>query len=253
MPFFLAEGSHVTRDVPRALGIAGGRGPERINGRTVYYCEPVGTDDSICQVILELARETGLPFAEHDDAGLWSGFPSAGHSTLIDALETEKILSFGQLLVSHERVWHIDSRDRCSAVRSPADLRNMLRNEPFRPLPTSCDLPGGWHVDLEQPAQAQAVIETVYPGLIADWAAQKRGTLLTESLGDIGTRQSGIFEDIHKLPRNIIERALDTVCGNCILEPSWWLGAKADSGALPCRSACNFFLGTARKYGDACA
>ena len=43
---------------------------------------------------------------------------------------------------------------------------------------------------------AQAVIETVYPGLVADWAANKRGALKSESLEDIGQRQSGMFKDI---------------------------------------------------------
>ena len=66
LPYFLAEGSHVRIDVPRALGIADPDGVNRVNGRSVYYCEPVGADESICQVILELARAAGLPFAAQE-------------------------------------------------------------------------------------------------------------------------------------------------------------------------------------------
>ena len=34
LPFFLAQGSHVSQDVPRALGVSGSDAPERVNGRT---------------------------------------------------------------------------------------------------------------------------------------------------------------------------------------------------------------------------
>ena len=42
LPYFLAEGSHVTRDVPRALGLSSLGKAESVNRRSVYYCEPVG-------------------------------------------------------------------------------------------------------------------------------------------------------------------------------------------------------------------
>ena len=82
LPYFLAEGSHVTRDVPRALGISGRHTPETVRDRLVYYCEPVGTDESICQVILKLARDTGLPFEAREGIGKWAGFPAAGKDEL---------------------------------------------------------------------------------------------------------------------------------------------------------------------------
>ena len=78
LPYFLAEGSHVRVDVPRALGIADLDGLNHVQGRSVYYCEPVGADESICQVILELARASGRPFPMKKASNKWSGFPSAG-------------------------------------------------------------------------------------------------------------------------------------------------------------------------------
>ncbi len=253
LPYFLAEGSHVSRDVPRALGISGRNTPEAVQDRVVYYREPVGADESICQVILELARATGLPFQVRMETDEWSGFPAAGKSELTQAILTEEYLDFGPVLVSRGRVRHSDNCKSSRAFNSPAALRAYLRDEPFRPLPTSTDLPAGWHVDLAQPEDVQAVIETIYPGLIADWAAQTRGTLQIEKLATVDKRQDGIFKDIHKLPRNIIEQAINEVCGKCVRQPMWRQNARLSGGGLPCRSACNFWLSTARKMGDAVA
>lgn len=252
LPFFIAEGSHVTQDIPRALGANGGAWPQFLNGRHVYYGEPVGKDELICQLILDLARATGLPFAADCPDGAWRGFPAAGSATLMEALETETILRFGQLLISKKRVSHIDGGSASIALTEPSALRKRVREAPFRPLPTRRDLPAGWHVELESPQDAQAVIETVYPGLIADWAAGQRGELATESLREIGTRQSGMFQNIHQLPVNVIERTIELTCGDCIRQPTWRDGWQSAEAGPPCRSACNMWLASARNYEDSC-
>lgn len=251
LPYFLAEGSHVRIDVPQALGISDLNGVNHVQGRSVYYCEPVGTDESICQVILDLARATGLPFPMRTAISKWSGFPSAGRSALLQTIESGTILQIGQVMADRKRVWHRDNDGESEAIDSPAALRAFIREDPFRPLATSADLPQGWHVELAEPQDAHAVIETVYPGLIADWATKKRGKLVTETLEEIGRRQSGMFKDIHRLPQNVIKFALDKICGNCVRQPTWWLGVSGDVSQLPCRSACNRWLSTARHAGDA--
>ena len=85
-------------DIPRALGIADLNSVNRVRDRSVYYCEPVGTDESICEMILDLARDTGLPFRRKSDGGNWPNFPRAGRRALLQALESERILAFGQVL-----------------------------------------------------------------------------------------------------------------------------------------------------------
>lgn len=251
LPYFLAEGSHVRIDVPRALGIADPDGVNQVNGRSVYYCEPVGADESICQVILDLARATGLPFPVKKAASKWSGFPSAGRRALLQTIESGTILQIGQVIADRNHVWHRDSAGEGEAIDSPAALRAFIRDVPFRPLATSADLPQGWHVELAEPQHAHAVIETVYPGLVADWAANRRGGLRIETLDDIGMRQSGMFKDIHRLPQNVIKMALQKVCGNCVRQPMWWHGVSRSGSQLPCRSACNLWLSAARQLGDA--
>lgn len=250
VPFFLAEGSHVTIDVPDALGIQYSTVPDTVNGRNVYYTPPVGTDDAMCRVILELARDTGLPFERNDTDKSWDGFPTHGRDTFIHELQQQDPLLFGQVMVTDTKVWHTNASGNTSSLSSPEALRDFVRENPFRPLPTSTDLPDGWHVDVTSADEAYAVVETIYPTLITDWANQKNNTFLTESLEDIGTRQTGMFENIHLLDEVVIQNAVDSVCGRCIRQPSWLTGHTSDIEILPCKTPCNVWLSTAKEMGD---
>ena len=244
LPYFVADGSHVRQDIPRALGISELDSVNRVKDRSVYYCQPVGSDTSVPQLIVDLARETGLPLQRRETPDPWSNFPRAGRRALLQALETESILRFGQVMVSRTRVWHRANETGGVAFTSPAALRDYVRSEPFRPLATSADLPAGWHVELDDAADAHAVIETIYPGLIADWAS---GALKTESLQELGRRQSGMFKDIHRISPKVIAMALETICGNCVRQPAWHPAGARARASLPCRSACNMWLSTARQ------
>lgn len=248
LPYFLAEGSHVQQDVPRALGIAGDGAVEHVGDRFLHVAEPVGTDDSLCDVILALAQTSGLPFETQTEPGTWAGFPKAGAGDLLAALEQSDRLRFGQICLTRDRVWHTDNRDS-RAYCSPTALRGLLRGAAFHPLPTQVGLPGGWHVELAGAGDAPAVLETVYPGLLADWAAQRRRALQTESLADTGGRQAGMFKDIQQLPQPVIQRTIDEICGACVRQPTWH-GA---DGELPCRGPCNWWLTNARKFEKECA
>lgn len=248
LPYFLAPGSHVTADVPRALGLADGIAPQRVAGRNVYYAGPLSKDESICTAIHELALEAGLPDCRDSDKRAWRGFPKVGADSLVKALKNRAPLQFGQAMVTEKRVWHCDNGACSAPMPSPARLRARLREEPFRPLPTSADLPAGWHVDLEGPAQAHAVLETIYPGLVADWAAKQRGVFSAEPLKVTSERQVGMFKGIHNLAAELIDRTVAKVCCACVRQPTWWLDAPGSE--LPCRAACNYWLSSAAKAGE---
>jgi len=264
VPFFLAEGSHVTIDVPEALGISYGDVPSEVNGRNVYYTPPVGTDDAMCRVILELARDTGVFPNIKNTVGVelrstptntiqnnvWDAFPKAGRDTFIQALQNKEALTFGQVMVTDTKVWHTNASSDTTTQPSPEALRGFVRENPFRPLPFSDDLPEEWHVDVVSAEEAYAVVETIYPTLITDWANQKNNSFMTESLEEIGTRQTGMFEDIHVLDEVVIQSAVESVCGRCIRQPSWLTGHDSDIAKLPCKTPCNVWLSTAKKMGD---
>ena len=250
LPYFLASGSHVSQDVPQALGLMENTFPERIKGRNVFYTEPVGSVDNLCDIILALARGTGLPFDIQTRGGAWSGFPKVGQDSLTQALNDGKTLDVGQVRITRHRVSPIDETSDSRPLSSPAALRDFIREAPFRPLPTRRDLPTGWHVELDHPAQAHAVIDTIYPTLAADWSAQKHGRFAAESLRLTAARQPGMFRHIDKLPARVLEKTIKTVCGDCIRQPVWWHGSASESTDLPCKSACNIWLSRAKDMGD---
>ncbi len=254
LPYFLAPGSHVSIDVPRALGLrdlCGCAAPETVAGRQVFYTQSLSDDASVCSAIHELALEAGLPKRRNPGPDPWRGFPKVGRGTLLKALkEGEKRgkkekqpLQFGQVLLTDKHVWHCDNAENSAAMPTAAQLRDRLRAAPFRPLPTAADLPAGWHVDLDQPAQAHAVLETVYPGLVADWALQRQGKFAAEPLKVTSQRQLGMFKDIHNLAAELIERTIYNVCGACVRQPTWWVDEPASE--LPCKAACNLWLSRA--------
>jgi hypothetical protein len=115
---------------------------------------------------------------------------------------------------------------------------------PFRPLATSTDIPGGWHVPISTPEQLHAVVETVYPGAVADWVAQGYGAFSFTPLEDVAARQVGMFRDVGALDRAARGALVERVCGRCIRYPTWYTGG-SPQGAVPCPEACNVWLSEA--------
>lgn len=241
VPYFLAPGSHVTQDVPEALGIGLDNIPAVAGGRRVYYTPPVGTDEVICRVILELARETGLTFAEKPSAGAWSSFPQAGADQLFAAVRKNGIMRFGQIQLTESEVRPVQSTDIDETVNSPAALRQHVRENPFRPLAVSYDLPGGWRVPVAAPHMLPAIVETIYPGALADWTAHQTGQFEAGSLYALSQRQAGVFRHMHLTPAAVVENAIDTVCGRCVRHATWYYG-QSPRDAIPCPEPCNWWL-----------
>lgn len=247
VPFFLAPGSHVGIDVPAALGIPpDSPQPASVKGRTVYYTDPVGTDEVICRLILELARDTGLAFDVAPSHTPWQGFPAFGAAELIAAVQAAGVLRFGQLELTPAEVRPLTSTDATITFDDPARLRAFVRENPFRPLATSCDLPGGWKVPITAPHMLPAVVETVYPGALVDWARNRSGSLVLESLETLSQRQTGMFQNIHHTPSEMIEQTVSSVCGGCVRHATWHYGA-SPVDSVPCKAPCNLWLSRAKE------
>ncbi len=244
VPFFLALGSHTTIDVPAELGLPSGDSFGRINGRTVIYTLPVGVGDDLDQVILELARDSGAHLREPSSASAWDGFPSAGRDQLIEAVRIAGWIEFGQLTLSlHEiRPTEIDFERDVIEFSDPAALRAHVRRDPFRPLATSTDLPRDWVVRIDKRAQIHAVVETIYPGLVAEWA--RRETLPITPLESLAARQTGMYRPIDQLSAERRAEIVENVCVKCVRHPSWFDGIR---DPLPCAEACNLWLTHALK------
>jgi sirohydrochlorin cobaltochelatase len=240
LPYFLASGSHTTVDVPRELGIEFGRAPATVKGRRVYYTPPIGIDEDICNMILDLARESGLPFAINAEENQ-RGIPQAGVGQLTDAIRQQNEIRFGQLTLTPSAVAPSVNKSNPSTLDSLPELRKTVRENPFRSLATSTDLPDGWRYVVDAPDNIPAIVETVYPGAIADWAANMCGVFQPETLHTAIQRQTGMFRKIQDLAEATIEQNIEDVCGKCVRHPTWFY-ARTTKGEIPCKSPCNGWL-----------
>lgn len=245
-PWFLAPGSHVSVDVPGALGLPAGATGGRVKGRSVYYLEAPGTADVVCELILDLARscEADIGACRSGSGGAWDCFPRQGARQLWREVCGQGKLTFGELLLTPTCAHPVDGGPWGTRVSSPARLRRLVREQPFRPLPEACGLPKGWYAETGDAGTLAAVVETVYPGALADWSAARRGTLEPESLQDVAARQKGNFRGLGKLSLTEVTRLATDICGRCVRQPSW-NGANAKTDALPCREPCNHWLSVA--------
>ncbi|MCY3946363.1 MAG: hypothetical protein OXF44_08780 [Anaerolineaceae bacterium] len=245
-PWFLAPGSHVSVDVPVALGLPAGAASGRFRGRSVYYLDAPGTADVACELILDLARacEPDIGSSVSRSGGDWSCFPAQGALHLWQEVCRQGELTFGELQLTPTRVHPVGGGRRGTRVRSVAQLRRLVREQPFRPLPEALGLPRGWYAETFDAGTLAAVVETVYPGALADWSAARRGTLEPESLQSVATRQTGNFRKVDSLSLTDITRLNSDHCERCIRQPSWY-GTIAGPDELPCREPCNFWLSKA--------
>ncbi len=241
VPYFLASGSHTTLDVPGELGLELGQTHAQIKGRNVYYTSPVGIDETLLEALLELAREAGAPLSESKSGSSWDCFPSAGFGEFVQAVQQAGVMKFGQLRVtlSEIRLWGDEKADQ--VFRDPEALRARVRENPFRSLATSADLPEGWRVPVSSADQLCAAVETVYPGAIANWAANKQGRLEINTLEMTLQRQTGNYQKLKALDESQKLEIVGAVCGGCVQHPVW-LDGQSPVGCLPCPEVCNHWL-----------
>jgi len=258
VPYFLAMGSHTAIDVPRELGLHPyqpyfGEIQDNVNGRVVYYTQPVGVAGDLPTAILELAREAGMPAGvQSSDKG---GVPQAGASGFMGALQMAGKLSFGQLQISSEK----DAQGNpyyCIAVPGEGEyeydfmdfqaLRRFIRENPFRSLATSNDLGTGWYVKVTSLKAVHQVVETIYPSAVADWAAQRRGEFQPNTFTATSARQTGDYRPLVCMDRAEQNAIVGQVCGRCVRHPTWFRGTTPEN-AIPCPEPCNHWLSAALK------
>jgi sirohydrochlorin cobaltochelatase len=261
VPFFLAPGSHVTIDVPNALGVAFENFPAQVHGKTVHYTAPVGTDDAICRLIMELVGEVGSihgypPTSEqgrgastyaptNDKQGVgssWNAFPIVGRDHLIQTVQDNGRFIFGELELTPDEVKPLGAGESARILSTPAEVREAVRENPFRPLATSKGLPKDWRVPISSSDMLHGVIETVYPGAVADWSTHQNGHFAAESLAAVCESQVGMFAELHKTASSAkILQTFTSLCNSCIRHSTWYFGS-SPVGAIPCKSPCNLWL-----------
>jgi sirohydrochlorin cobaltochelatase len=248
VPYFVASGSHTTRDLPGELGLDAKQTVGKVQGRSVYYTPPVGEADSLCELVLDLAREAGAPLYPPRDCSPWTHFPAAGRETLAEEVLTIGSMQFGQLSLTPSAAHVTGDQQATVSLNSPASLRAKVRQQPFRPLLKARDLPYGWRIEIREPSMLHAVVETVYPGAVADWAANRRGTFRSTGLAAVAARQTGMFKGLEALGDGEQSRLVGSICVKCVRHPTWFHGS-SPIHVIPCAEPCNFWMSQARKSG----
>jgi sirohydrochlorin cobaltochelatase len=251
VPYFLAAGSHTTNDVPDALGLEPGRTAGEIDGRMVIYTPPLGSASELAAMALDLVRGAGSPANTIHPGSTWSAFPAVGFEDMQRMFAAAPV-EFGQLLIGPDDVRHaLDAgRDDLTVLSDPPALRRLVREDPFRPLSTSTDLPRGWRVPIRGAGMAHCVVETVYPGVLGTTSRVHRGGLDPLAWQAVMTRQTGQFRELGPMTDADRAAVMVDVCGRCILHPVW-AGITAASGGPVSREPCNVWLSTAMKRAGA--
>jgi len=233
VPFFLAYGSHVAIDIPQALGISLDDYPAWVANRNVYYTPPIGTDDVVIDFIIEMIAEYGLQPGNQKTA-VWSHVPQVGQQKLLSELKKNGALDFGQLHITSQAIYPHGST-RQHRFDNVTAFRKHIRENPFRPLASSSDLPLDWVVPVNLVESIPAVVETVYPGSLADWAAEGA----SEPINTL--HQVDKHKALGSLDEGKREHFVVDTCGRCCKHPVWH-DASRPLGAVPCFKPCNLLL-----------
>jgi len=242
VPYFLAAGSHSTQDVPNALGLPIRAVQGQVGRHMVYYTPPLGTGPELVDAILELAQQGGMPTKSPAITSVWDGFPRVGYDLLWERVQNGPF-RFGQLLLTSQQVimYTLGDMDTASVLNKPSQLRRVSRESPFRPL--SYPIPGGWASKAGSAERLHAIVETIYPGAVADWAAAQQGTFRAESLDSTLARQTGQYRKLMDMSLEQRQALCRDVCGACVRTPTW--ANVRDDTSIPCREACNVWLSAA--------
>jgi hypothetical protein len=174
----------------------------------------------------------------------WQHFPAAGRDHLVERVLKQGEVRFGQLRLTPSVIHVWGDEHPKERLENPAALRKRIREQPFRPLATSSDLPSGWSVEIQSPEMIHAVVETVYPGAVADWAAHQNGTFVYNTLETTAARQTGMYRKLDQLNADERTRLVENVCGHCVRHPTWFFG-QTPIKALPCPEPCNLWMSRA--------
>lgn len=277
VPLFIADGGHVTRDVPEAMGLptAGEPfgGPTAVDGKRVWYTRSVGTAPALTDVILERAAEAGATVRgrarrrdlDRAERAFCRWLEAGGESTSPAPVRRP----WGELAITvtpgadgpRYAIRHRDDRgvpttelDRLQTPAAVRELTGVDEGGNHRPLRTARTLPRGWLADGLDREDAVRTVRAVYPASIDHWYRERAGTLDVTSFESVVDRQAGRYRGLDAIEREPLEATVEACCGDCVRRRTWPVDGvepeRAD-GAVPCPEPCAFLLEAARSFCDA--
>lgn len=238
IPLFLAMGSHTTIDVPEAMLLPPNCNYAYVNNKQVIYTPAIGDNNDLTDLICDLARDVGAPlYNPHPPKSAWDYFPRGGWEAFQTRLMHDKSLIIGDLFITIDGVRVVDDDQATTIITSPAMLRKLIRENPFRPLMTAKGLPKGWFAPASSVDEVCAIIETVYPALISHLFVDEN--YQTTPINQTIRRQTGIYRQLVNLDTTMMHIITDEICGDCIRQPTWH---NHRASPIACDEACNWWL-----------
>jgi sirohydrochlorin cobaltochelatase len=162
VPYFLALGSHTTLDVPEELGLAQGERTGQIHGKNVYYTDPIGLDEHLTRMVLDLAQEAGATLIAHDQQS--DGLPQVGKETFLKILaESGLPAPFATLVTDTNKPAQAIFAD--IETRYPSAIAEwslwQSGNLAITPLPILIARQTGMYKQLADASHSEQVIQTV--------------------------------------------------------------------------------------------
>jgi sirohydrochlorin cobaltochelatase len=160
---------------------------------------------------------------------------------LLESLLAEKSSRIGQLEISASAggfvVCHRDDVGRDDVT--PREIEDVFEIAKFdnsgnyRPLKTAPNLRPGWKIFANNSAELQQAVNAIYPGRLAVLHAFESGKLVTTSLRETLSRQSGIYRVAAKISDQQLDDLVGNFCrsdGGCLRTILW---KRDDKGTVP--------------------
>lgn len=139
----------------------------------------------------------------------------------------------------------------CDAARSIA--MNTVEGI-FRPLKCAPSMIRGWRVFCKSDEELEAVLNSLYPGTMADWFAVQNGSATAADFRNVAERQTGMFRTLSDLSDTEVEEVTRKICApeNCLKQRLWKAALLPTDGLetkslAPCLEPCALLLDCARK------
>jgi sirohydrochlorin cobaltochelatase len=103
----------------------------------------------------------------------------------------------------------------------------------YRPLKTAPNLRHGWKIFVNNAAELQRAVDAIYPGRLAILHALESGELITTSLRETLSRQSGMYRVAAKISDQQINQLVGDFCpseGGCLRTILW---KRDEKGTVP--------------------
>ena len=151
---------------------------------------------------------------------------------LLEPLPAEKISRIGQLEISASAggffVCHRDDvgRDDVASreIKNAFEIAKFDDAGNYRPLKTAPNLRHGWKIFINNAAELQQAVDAIYPGRVAVLHALESGELVTTSLRETLSRQSGMYRVAAKISDQQINDLVGSFCrsdGGCLRTILW--------------------------------